>query len=125
MDDCRAGGLKEITVGSFDKSFQGQTSADEVSREELEAAVKSESWALVDVREPHEFDAGRVAGSINLPLSNFQPGDLPTGKPVVLICRSGMRSADALRRARAAGVDDIRHYRGGVIGWANGGGDLV
>ena len=66
-----------------------------------------------------------VVGMINLPLSNFQPGDLPTGKPVVLICRSGMRSADALRRARAAGVDDIRHYRGGVIGWANGGGDLV
>jgi len=50
---------------------------------------------------------------------------LPDGKPVVLICRSGVRSATAMQRARAAGVAEIRHYRGGVIGWANEGGELV
>ena len=80
---------------------------------------------LVDVREPYEFDAGHVSGSLNLPLSRFEPSQLPDGKPVVLICRSGVRSATAMQRARAAGVAEIRHYRGGVIGWANEGGELV
>ncbi len=103
----------------------GRSSPDEVSREDLEAALKAEAWALVDVREVHEFDAGHVPGSTNMPLSRFAPGDLPTDKPLVLICRSGVRSLNALNHARAAGVAEIRHYRGGVIGWANGGGELV
>ncbi len=113
-------------MGSFDNSSRGGPgSPDEISREDLEAGLNAEALALVDVREIQEFDAGHVPGSINLPLSRFQPGQLPTDKPVVLICRSGARSATALGRARGAGVADIRHYRGGVIGWANGGGELV
>jgi rhodanese-related sulfurtransferase len=98
---------------------------DEVSREELATALKADAWRLVDVREIHEFEAGHVPGSVNMPLSSFEPKALPTDKPLVLICRSGVRSANALSHARAAGVAEIRHYRGGVIGWANGGGELV
>ena len=113
-------------MGLFDGfSGGGATSADEVSYEALDAALKAEAWALVDVREVHEFDAGHVAGSLNLPLSSFDPSDLPKDKPVVLICRSGVRSMTALSRARAAGAADLRHYRGGVVGWANHGGALV
>lgn len=113
-------------MGLFDRSSGGEpTNPDEVSHQALDAALKADSWTLVDVREPYEFDAGHVSGSLNLPLSRFEPGQLPDGKPVVLICRSGVRSATAMQRARAAGVAEIRHYRGGVIGWANEGGELV
>ncbi len=113
-------------MGVFDGfSRDGRSSPDEVTREELASALEADAWALVDVREIHEFDAGHVPGSVNMPLSSFQPSALPTEKPLVLICRSGVRSANALHAARAAGVAEIRHYRGGVIGWANGGGELV
>jgi rhodanese-related sulfurtransferase len=113
-------------MGPFDKfTTGGATSPDEVSYDALAAALKADAWALIDVREPHEFDAGHVSGALNMPLSSFAPNDLPQDKPLVLMCRSGARSATALSRARGAGVADIRHYRGGVIGWANEGGELV
>lgn len=103
----------------------GATNPDEVSFEELQAALASKTWALVDVREPHEFDAGHAPAALSVPLSVFDPALLPTDKPVVLICRAGSRSATALARARQSGFANARHYRGGMIGWANSGGDVV
>ena len=106
-------------------SSGGDRNADEIAHDELLAALKSEACVLVDVREPQEFSAGHIAGAINMPLSGFDPSRLPDDKPVVLICRSGGRSAQALSRARAAGHADVRHYRRGVMGWTNVGGELV
>ena len=53
------------------------------------------------------------------------PRKLPRDMPIVLICRSGNRSMTALTRARAAGFTDIWHYKGGALGWAREGGELV
>ena len=111
-------------MGLFDM-FKGAASAEEISHDELVAALQAKSVALVDVREPGEYSVGHVAGATNLPLSRFDASELPQGKPVVLMCRSGARSAQALAKARGAGVSDIRHYRGGVIGWSSAGGKLV
>jgi rhodanese-related sulfurtransferase len=88
-----------------------------VGHDEFAAAVKNKSCFVVDVREPDEFAAGRVPGAINQPLSQFDPERLPKDKPVILICRSGGRSANALSRSRAAGREDVRHYAGGTAGW--------
>ena len=96
----------------------------EIGHDELVEALQSGSCVLVDVREPHEFSAGHVPGSVNHPLSRFDPQTLPAGEEVVLICGSGKRSASALSQARAAGHTSARHYPGGVIGWRRGGGQL-
>jgi len=69
------------------------------------------------VREPHEFAAGHIPNALNLPMSRFDPWELPQGKPVVLVCQVGGRSKNALNRARAIGRDDVRHYAGGMNGW--------
>ena len=89
-----------------------------------------EAWSagdcvVVDVREPHEYAVGHIPGAVNQPLSSFDPADLPAGKPVVLVCQSGVRSLNALRQALAAGVGDIRHYPGGTSGWRRLGGDIA
>ena len=96
-----------------------------IAHDELAQALKTKSCVLVDVREPHEFSGGHVPGSVNHPLSRFDPAALPAGKPVVLICRSGARSASALSRARKAGHANARHYPGGVMAWRSAGGKLV
>jgi rhodanese-related sulfurtransferase len=98
---------------------------DEISYEALREAMSDNAVALIDVREPHEYAAGTPPGAVNRPLSSFNPAELPRDKPVVLICRSGGRSMNALNRSRQAGFADARHFRGGVIGWSQSGGELV
>ena len=88
-------------------------------------AVASKSSAIVDVREPHEYAAGHIPGAINLPLSRFSPGQLPSGKPIVLVCQAGGRSARALQQALGAGVKEICHHAPGTGGWKSRGGSVV
>jgi len=88
-------------------------------------AVASKSSAIVDVREPHEYAAGHIPGAINLPLSRFSPGQLPSGKPIVLVCQAGGRSAKALQQALGEGAKDTCHYAPGTGGWKSRGGSVV
>ncbi len=89
----------------------------EIDHDEFLALQRGKACAIIDVREPHEFAAGHIPGAVNRPLSRFDPGELPTDKPIVLVCQSGGRSAKALQRALAAGVQHVRHYAPGTGGW--------
>ena len=104
---------------------RGGANGDEITYPALVKALQAGAVALVDVREANEYDAGHVEGSVLHPLSAFNPTQLPRDKPIVLICRSGNRSMTALKAARAAGFTDIWHYKGGALGWAKEGGELV
>jgi rhodanese-related sulfurtransferase len=99
--------------------------ADTIEFEAFAKAVGDKAVTVVDVREPHEFAAGHIPESVNMPLSRFDPGALPTEKPVVLICQAGARSRNALNQVRAAGRQDIRHYAGGMNGWRLRGGNVA
>jgi rhodanese-related sulfurtransferase len=80
---------------------------------------------VIDVREPHEFAAGRIPGAQNVPLSSaFDPARLPKDKPVVLVCQAGGRSARALDAAHRAGRTDVVHYAPGTAGWIGRGGKV-
>ena len=104
------------------KKLAGSTSVEAIEHDELVQALGNRSCVLVDVREPHEFRSGHIPGAVNHPLSTFDPALLAQGKPVVLICQAGGRSAKALRHALAAGRQDVRHYPGGMRGWRMRGG---
>jgi rhodanese-related sulfurtransferase len=95
----------------------GEPNVNEISHEDLAKMIKSRSCHVVDVREPNEYAGGHVPDAINRPLSSFDPRQLPSDKPVVLVCKSGARSGSALSKARAAGREDVRHYAGGTMGW--------
>ena len=94
----------------------------EISYGDLAEALRRGACFVVDIREPKEYASGHVPGAINQPLSRFDPKQLPAGKPVVLLCQAGGRSAKALGQARSAGLDDVRHYAGGTTGWRREGG---
>jgi sulfur-carrier protein adenylyltransferase/sulfurtransferase len=81
-----------------------------------------ENFLLVDVREPHEFEIVRIPGSVLIPkdriLSGAALSELPQDKPIVLHCKSGARSAEALAALHQAGFADAVHVGGGVLAWA-------
>jgi molybdopterin/thiamine biosynthesis adenylyltransferase/rhodanese-related sulfurtransferase len=80
-------------------------------------------FLLVDVREPAEYEIVKIPGSVLIPkgeiLSGAALAQLPQDKPVVLYCKTGIRSAEALAALKNAGFSDATHVQGGVIGWVH------
>ena len=79
---------------------------------------------IVDVREPYEWEAGRIEGAIHIPLNELMGGagqdQLDQNKPVAVICRSGNRSELASLMLKAKGFD-AHNVRDGMEGWASEG----
>jgi len=80
-------------------------------------------FVLVDVREPNEYEINRIPGAVLIPKGEFLNGNalgqLPSDKQVVLHCKSGVRSAEALAVVKGAGYGDAVHVGGGVVAWVN------
>jgi rhodanese-related sulfurtransferase len=74
---------------------------------------------LVDVREPNETALERYPGAAIVPLSEFDPAQIPDpkGREVVFACRSGNRSVTASQAAQAAGLPYDAHLAGGLLAW--------
>ncbi|MEO7850672.1 MAG: rhodanese-like domain-containing protein, partial [Rubrivivax sp.] len=81
---------------------------------------------IVDVREPDEFahGLGHIDGALLLPLGELQQrsGELPQDKPLVVVCRSGARSARATAMLGKAGFADVANLSGGMLRWRAEGG---
>ena len=84
-------------------------------------------FVLVDVREQNEYEINRIPGSVLIPKGDFLNGSafdelsrLTSGhQQLVLHCKSGVRSAEALAVAKGAGYADAVHVGGGVVAWVN------
>ena len=76
---------------------------------------------LVDVREPNEYEIVSIPGATLIPKGEFVSGaaleKLPQDKRIVLHCKSGARSAEALAIVKNAGFTDAVHVGGGVLAW--------
>ncbi|MFJ8971313.1 MULTISPECIES: rhodanese-like domain-containing protein [Streptomyces] len=83
---------------------------------------------LLDVRERDEWDAGRAPGALHAALSALVAGaalpEAARGRPLVVICRSGNRSQQAVGLLRARGVDAV-DVEGGMRQWAAAGYSVV
>jgi rhodanese-related sulfurtransferase len=77
---------------------------------------------LIDVREPYEHEAGRIAGDrlVELMQLTAQFQTISREKPVIFYCRTGSRSAMATEAFRHAGFD-AHNMAGGLIEWAAAG----
>jgi len=78
--------------------------------------------ALIDVREPVEWDINHIDGAQLIPTSLIGSPEglakLPRGRTPVLYCKTGVRSAEALVAVRKAGFADAVHLQGGIVAWA-------
>ena len=91
----------------------------DLTPEDVAQGIKDGKYLLVDVREPNEVEAEAYPESVVVPLSTFDPAEIPdpAGKQVVFACRSGKRSVTASLAAQAAGLPYDKHLAGGIIGW--------
>jgi len=88
-----------------------------------ERADGGRNFTLVDVREPNEYEINQIPGSVLIPKGEFLNGNaleqMPQDTQVVLHCKSGARSAEALAVLKGAGYSDAVHVGGGVVAWVN------
>jgi molybdopterin/thiamine biosynthesis adenylyltransferase/rhodanese-related sulfurtransferase len=93
----------------------------EITVEELKARLdRGEAIYILDVRNPEEFQIGRIPGSVLLPLPQLGQrfAELPRDREMVVHCKSGMRSAKAIHFLRQQGFQRLKNLKGGILAWA-------
>ena len=97
----------------------GRGTVRDLTAEEVASGIAADEIVVVDVREPRETALERIPGSVLLPLSTFDPADLPdpSGRTVVFSCTTGIRSIKACEIARSAGLPYDAHLAGGLKAW--------
>ena len=85
----------------------------------LKQWIDKQEVLVIDVREPAEYAAEHIAGAKLIPLSVFDPANLPheSGKKLVLQCQSSKRSAQAAQKMLNAGFEEVIHLQGGLPAW--------
>jgi len=113
----------EAFCGVLSNAAEMAVTGSTISVTELKEKIdKKDDFLLIDVREPSEFEIVRIPGSVLIPKQGFLDGSalagLPQNKPIILHCKSGVRSAECLAILKNAGFADATHVQGGVIAWA-------
>jgi molybdopterin/thiamine biosynthesis adenylyltransferase/rhodanese-related sulfurtransferase len=110
--------------GAVSQDAQEAASGSTISATDLKAMLdRDDNIFLVDVREPNEYEIVSIPGATLIPKDQFLTGAalerLPQDKRIVLHCKSGARSAEALAIVKNAGFSDAVHVGGGVLAWVN------
>ncbi len=118
----------EAFCGAISEEAADAAAESTISVTQLEHMLKerdegTRDFVLVDVREENEYEINKIPGSVLIPKGEFLNGNafdqLSNDQPVVLHCKSGVRSAEALAVLKGAGYSDAVHVGGGVVAWVN------
>jgi rhodanese-related sulfurtransferase len=96
--------------------------AHELTPTQVKEALDKGDVLLIDVREPYEWDAGRIPGATHIEIERLasRADGVPSDRPIVFHCRIGIRSAMAMQAFRASGWDAY-HLGGGIQRWVDEG----
>jgi adenylyltransferase/sulfurtransferase len=114
----------EAFCGAVSSDAQDAAAGHTITAKELKEMIDAgKDFALIDVREQNEYEIVNIPGATLIPKDRILSGEafaeIPQDKPVVLHCKSGARSAEALAVLRKAGFSDAVHVGGGVLAWVN------
>jgi hydroxyacylglutathione hydrolase len=112
--------IEATNRGRMDAAWAMLVSTPPVDVVGLEAlAARSSEVAVVDVREPSEFAAGHVPGAISLPQAELASrlDEIPSDRPVLLVCHSGARSLRAAQFLKQQGYERVANVAGGTKAW--------
>ena len=93
-----------------------------ISATELKAKLdRGDRFVLVDVREPFEYDICRISAARLIPLGQLpsRMSELDSADEIVLQCKSGVRSARALKLLQEAGFGKLLNLEGGILAWSD------
>jgi rhodanese-related sulfurtransferase len=93
----------------------------EISVLELKEKMdNNEDFQLIDVREDFEYEMSNLGG-ISIPLGGvlIEADKIWKDKPVVIMCRSGKRSAAAIMQLEQLGYTNLSNLQGGILAWAS------
>ena len=87
------------------------------------AALRDDGAFVLDVREPAEWADGHIPGATLIPLGELasRVGELDRGQRIVVVCRSGNRSAEGRDILLGAGFPSVTSVEGGMNDWASAG----
>ncbi|MDB5146818.1 MAG: rhodanese-like protein [Mucilaginibacter sp.] len=91
----------------------------EITVQELKEKIdKGEDFQLIDVREDFEYETSNLGGVL-IPLGGvlIEAEKISKDKPVVVMCRSGKRSAAAIMQLEQRGFTNLANLRGGILAW--------
>jgi len=130
--DCPVCGAHPTITGLIDyEQFCGirgeehtpvMTGVPEIGPREVKKMIdEKQSFVLIDVREPHEFQICRIPGSTLIPLGEIpkRMHELDSASEIVVHCRSGQRSAKAVEFLMKAGFQKIHNLKGGILAWSD------
>ena len=114
----------EAFCGAVSSDAQDAATGHTITAKELKEMIDAgKDFTLIDVREQNEYEIVNIPGATLIPKDRILSGEalaeIPQDKPVVLHCKSGARSAEALAALRKAGFSDAVHVGGGVLAWVN------
>jgi hydroxyacylglutathione hydrolase len=105
----------------------GEASIVDLDLDDVKRGLRDGSITLVDVREPHEFAAGHIPGSVHIPFGQLPQrlGEVPRERAVATICSGGKRSGLAASLLQREGYEHVIHVaHGGVGTWERSGRDV-
>jgi molybdopterin/thiamine biosynthesis adenylyltransferase/rhodanese-related sulfurtransferase len=110
--------------GAVSADAEAAASGSTITAAELKGMLdREDNIFLIDVREPNEYEIVSIPGATLIPKDQFLTGAalerLPHDKRIVLHCKSGARSAEALAVVKNAGFSDAVHVGGGVLAWVS------
>lgn len=91
----------------------------EITVEELKLKIdQGEDFQLIDVREGFEYETSNINGE-NIPLASVlsESDRISKEKPVVVHCKSGKRSAQAISLLESRGFTNLSNLKGGILAW--------
>lgn len=93
----------------------------EITVQELKDKLDNgEDFQLIDVREDFEYETSNIGGQL-IPLGGIliEADKISKDKPVVIMCRSGKRSAAAIAQLEQLGYNNLSNLQGGILAWAS------
>lgn len=93
-------------------------STSSISASDLKDLIEK-GCCLVDVREPIEYGEERIQGSKSIPLGEIgtRNAEISRSSPIVVMCRSGKRGSEALKKLESLGIENVQNLDGGILAW--------
>ncbi|TMU87342.1 rhodanese-like domain-containing protein [Bacillus sp. BHET2] len=93
----------------------------QISAQELKSILGDGDKQFIDVRTPGEYKRNHIRHFKNMPLQTLQQhaDTLSTEREIIVICQSGMRSANACKLFKQKGFTNVTNVKGGMNSWLN------